>query len=289
MTDWVRFYHDTPTDPKWRVIAKRASARIGDVIAVWSFVLVNASANANERGRTHNLVHEDIAAALDLETDYVTAIMTAMEGKTIINGKLTGWEKRNPIKDDGAAERAKRWRERKRTRANAANAIESESDTEKETEIKKKKVPQPQSGRAASPKPAPVQIPDWIPAEPWAAFVAMRKAKGKPMSEYSIKLMMGRLSKLLRAGEDLTVVLNQSILNCWQDVYAAKPEGKSHVQRQSNSFGAAIGRIRERSLEGGFSFEACAEDQEPDPPGNEAGRGGGNPQLRLAAKASGMP
>jgi hypothetical protein len=130
MTDWVRYYHDTPTDPKWRVIARKSGQRIGDVIAVWSFVLTNASANANERGRTHNIVTEDIGAALDLEPGQVEAILEAMEGKVIENGKLSAWEKRNPIKDDGAAERAKRWRERKRTQTNGANAIETDKEKE---------------------------------------------------------------------------------------------------------------------------------------------------------------
>lgn len=136
MPEWVRLYHDSPTDPKWRVIAKKSGQRIGDVIAVWNFVLTNASANANERGRTLNFNCEDVAAALDLESSDVEAILKAMEGKVISKGKLLGWEKRNPIKDDGAAERGKRWRERKRTQANGANATETDTDTEKDTEKK---------------------------------------------------------------------------------------------------------------------------------------------------------
>lgn len=131
MNTWVRLYHDTPADPKWRVIAKKSGQRIGDVIAVWTFVLTNASANANERGRTHNLVSEDIAGALDLEPDQVDAILSAMEGKVIESGKLSGWEKRNPIKEDGSAERAKAWRERKRTQTNATerpNALDKDTD-----------------------------------------------------------------------------------------------------------------------------------------------------------------
>jgi len=140
MTEWVRFYHDTPTDPKWRVIARKSGQRIGDVLAIWSIVLTNASANANERGRTLNLVHEDIAAALDLETEQVDAILAAMEGKVICEGKLSGWEKRNPIKEDGAAERAKRWRERKRTQANGANATDTDTDTETDVEKEGRKI-----------------------------------------------------------------------------------------------------------------------------------------------------
>jgi hypothetical protein len=54
-----------PTDPKWRVIAKRSGQSIAETLAVFNFVMVNASANATQRGRTHNLFADDIAAALD--------------------------------------------------------------------------------------------------------------------------------------------------------------------------------------------------------------------------------
>lgn len=110
-----------PSDPKWRVIAKKSGQRIGDVIAVFTFIMVNASANASERGRTHNLFADDIAAALDLETDDVEAIISAMTGKVLgDDGKLLGWEKRQPKREDSSAERAKAWRaERKRTQENA--------------------------------------------------------------------------------------------------------------------------------------------------------------------------
>ena len=156
MNTWVRLYHDTPTDPKWKTIARKSGQRIGDVLAVWTFVLTNASANANERGRTHNLESEDIAAALDLQTEEVDAILAAMEGKVLEDGKLTGWEKRNPIKDDGAAERAKAWRERKRTQTNGANAIDKDTDKIRE---EKKVISAP---RRAGKKPFPA---DWQPSE----------------------------------------------------------------------------------------------------------------------------
>lgn len=147
MTDWVRLWHDMPTDPKWRTIARKSGQRVGDVIAVFNFVLVNASANASERGRTHNLEAEDIATALDLSDDEVTAILDAMKGKVLSpDGKLLGWEKRQPKREDSSAERAKAWREeRKRTQPNAAERPETE--TEEETDKKEKEVT-PQSGFA---------------------------------------------------------------------------------------------------------------------------------------------
>ena len=67
---WLRLWHDMPTDPKWRTIAKASGERIGDVMAVYLHLLVCAS-NATVRGRTHSFNCEDVASALDIETDQV--------------------------------------------------------------------------------------------------------------------------------------------------------------------------------------------------------------------------
>ncbi len=133
MTSWVRLWHDMPTDPKWRVIARKSGQRVGDVIAVFTFLLVSASANADERGRTQGVVCEDIAAALDLDDADVSAILGAMQGKVIdADGRLTGWEKRQPKREDNSAERAAAWRaERKRTQANAPERPDTDAETDK--------------------------------------------------------------------------------------------------------------------------------------------------------------
>lgn len=130
MTEWVRLWHDMPSDPKWRSIARKASASIAEVIAVFNFVMVNASANANERGRTHNLFADDLASALDMEEVRIEAILGAMTGKVLdSDGRLTGWEKRQPKREDNSAERAKKWRhERKRTQANAEERPDTDTD-----------------------------------------------------------------------------------------------------------------------------------------------------------------
>jgi hypothetical protein len=120
--EWVRLHHDMPTDPKWRVIAKKAGQRIGDVIAVYTFVLVNASCNAVKRGETHSLDAEDIGAALDLDPASVTAILDAMQGKVLDGAVLRGWEKRNPKREDSSTDRVRKHRE---THGNASKRIET--------------------------------------------------------------------------------------------------------------------------------------------------------------------
>lgn len=141
MTDWVRLWHDMPTDPKWRVIARKSGQPLPCVIALFNLILVNASANGDERGTLHNFDSEDAAAALDMETEAVDAILTAMQGKVLDGARLSGWEKRQPKREDNSADRVKAYRERQRTQANAeeravtqCNAPETDTDTDTEKE-----------------------------------------------------------------------------------------------------------------------------------------------------------
>lgn len=73
---------------------------------------------------------------------------------------------------------------------------------------------------------APDEFP---PKEPWAEFVKMRKQIKKPMTAYAEKLMLKRLRALVDDGQDATAMLDQSILGCWQNVYAVKTEEPQHV------------------------------------------------------------
>lgn len=71
---------------------------------------------------------------------------------------------------------------------------------------------------------------DFPPAEAWAEFVKMRKQIKKPLTKYAETLMLKRLATFVANGEDAEAMLNQSILNCWQNVYAVKEEVQQ-VQR----------------------------------------------------------
>jgi len=114
-------------------------------------VLVNASCS-NERGTVQNLISEDIASALDMQTEQVDSIINAMQGRVMDGERLTGWEKRQPKREDDSAERARTWREEKkaqRTQANAGERIETQTnaverpdkDKEKDSEEEKDNTP----------------------------------------------------------------------------------------------------------------------------------------------------
>ena len=136
---WLRLWHDMPNDPKWRTIARVSKQPITAVIAVYIHILVNAS-NATERGRTQNVCHEDLASALDLDTEQVDAIISAMQGRVLDGDMVSGWSKRQVEREDGSAERSKRWREAQkeinRTQPNATERNRTpDTDTDTDTEL----------------------------------------------------------------------------------------------------------------------------------------------------------
>lgn len=148
---WFRVWGDMVNDPKWRTIARRSGQKIGDVIAVYLHMLTCAS-NASERGRTEGWNDEDVATALDIEIEQVEAIREAMQGRVLEGGYLTGWEKRQPLREDeGAAARAKAWREaqkaakeQQQTQTNATERKETlEEIREEEIREEEKKKPAP--------------------------------------------------------------------------------------------------------------------------------------------------
>lgn len=124
---WFRLWHDMPNDPKWRTIARASKQPIAVVMSVYLHVLVIAS-NATERGRTHGMNCEDVASALDVDKEDVEAIIEAMQGRVLDGDKVTGWSKRQPVREDGSAARARDWRESRKEKENAVSGMKSDSE-----------------------------------------------------------------------------------------------------------------------------------------------------------------
>ena len=95
-----------PNDPKWRTISKISSEPIPSVIAVYLHLLVSASQNI-PRGKI-DIVPEDLASALEIETDSVMKIVEAMQGRVLDGEAIKGWEKRQPVREDASADRVKK-------------------------------------------------------------------------------------------------------------------------------------------------------------------------------------
>lgn len=120
---WLRLWTDMPTDPKWRTIARVSGQSISVVQAVYLQLLVSGS-NAEKRGVTQCNA-EDIASALDETSECVEAVLAAMQGRVLEGVALTGWEKRQPKREDNSENRVKEWRERNVTQCNALKRTET--------------------------------------------------------------------------------------------------------------------------------------------------------------------
>ena len=69
-------------------------------------------------------------------------------------------------------------------------------------------------------------LPEWVPRKAWDAYIEMRKTIKKPLkTAYGAELAIKSLDKLRAEGNAPEAVLNQSVLNSWQGLFAIKKPG----------------------------------------------------------------
>lgn len=117
---WYRSYEEMSKDPKFRVVARRASAtvpgvRTSDAIAVWVNLLERAS-QAPERGVIEGFDGESCDALFDLPDGAACALVEAFKDKGMIeSGRIAKWESRQPQRErpgDLSTERTRRFKEK---------------------------------------------------------------------------------------------------------------------------------------------------------------------------------
>ena len=64
--DWFRWHHGSVTDPKFQLVARKSKQALAPVIAVWAFVLEQASAS-EDRGAFGSIDCEAIDCLLGLD------------------------------------------------------------------------------------------------------------------------------------------------------------------------------------------------------------------------------
>lgn len=87
------------------------------------------------------------------------------------------------------------------------------------------------SKRASKPR---FVVPDDIPADAWADFEEMRNAIHKPMTLRAKNIAVDRLRELAEAGYPPGEVLNHSILNNYQGLFAPKGD-RNGIQRNTTA------------------------------------------------------
>ncbi len=98
-----------------------------------------------------------------------------------------------------------------------------------ETKVKQKPTPSSSSSTSRSKTKdktplSPFEIPDWVPREEWFNFIHHRKHIKKPMSDQAQKIAITKLQKLRDQGEEISEVINQSILSGYPDLYPVKKQ-----------------------------------------------------------------
>ncbi|WP_244596259.1 DnaT-like ssDNA-binding domain-containing protein, partial [Escherichia coli] len=159
---WLRLWHDMPNDPKWRTISRVSGQPIATVMAVYIHLLVSASRNVTTchgvslRGHI-DVTTEDLASALDVTEEVIDSILQAMQGRVLDGDLISGWEKRQVLKEDNGnvsqtakspAERKRAQREREKLRKqneggrdesrichDMSRRVTTDKDTDKDKEL----------------------------------------------------------------------------------------------------------------------------------------------------------
>ena len=72
--------------------------------------------------------------------------------------------------------------------------------------------------------PALVVLPDWIPADAWAAYAEHRKASKKPLTQAGASLAIRKLGEFRTQGFSPQLVLETAVMNGWTGLYAPKQQ-----------------------------------------------------------------
>lgn len=129
------------------------------------------------------------------------------------------------------------------------NPVGSVSDTQTITQTKAIQYPvtsnhkEEQTTKAQKPAKPSFVLPDWIPADAWEDFAAMRKGQRKPLTEAAMRLAVTKLDELRALGNDPRGVLEQSTLNSWLGLFPLKSARAQQPAGQRNDRSAAAAAI----------------------------------------------
>jgi uncharacterized protein YdaU (DUF1376 family) len=73
-------------------------------------------------------------------------------------------------------------------------------------------------------KEVALQLPEWLPADAWKAYLEVRKQKKTPNTPRALNMLITELTRLKSLGFDPAAVLDQSTLKGWKSVFPTKPE-----------------------------------------------------------------
>jgi hypothetical protein len=249
--DWFRWHHGSVTDPKFQLVARKSGASLPDVLAVWSYVLEQASAN-QARGCYGEIDCEAVDCLFNFPaTEGRTAdVLNAMVARGLLaDGFVANWEKRQPKREDATcAERKRRQREREHE-LQMAGAVTPETprnvtqghaqvthghdrgEERREEEIKTRA-----ENGASPPFPPPAREPDLSGHEPTPAGLLCRAIKAAGVADVNpghadlLRLMAGGITtesftataaELAGKGKGKFALLLKTVEGRWNDAQCA--------------------------------------------------------------------
>jgi len=241
--EWFRLWHDMPTDPKWKTIARVSGQPISVVIAVSMHYMASASRNVT-RGHV-DVTTEDVASALDVTDDVVDAIYTAMQGRFLDGNRIISWEKRQPKKEDAgslesraksAAERKRDQRERERQATESSvsrkghdesREVTTDKEEDKDKDKEEKQTPPNPRKRGNGFDASAIDLPEWLDREDWQSWVADRKDRKKPVTEEGAKRQLQQLAAYLAEGHQPSDVIANSIAGGYQGLFPPRAQARA--------------------------------------------------------------
>ncbi len=242
---WLRLWHDMPNDPKWRTIARVSGQPVALVQAVYLHLLVDASRNVT-RGHV-TVTTEDLASALDVTDEQIVNVIDAMQGRVLDGDALTGWDNRQPKREDAgnpergaksAAQRKREQREREReaskvddvTQCHAESRnVTLDKDTEEEKEHNPPYPPEGVEPAVPSPKFNPLDAcPENVTPSVWAEWVKCRSELRKPLKETTCKAQ----AKQLAGHPNPDAVIQASISAGWMGLFPDRVKSNVHPIRK---------------------------------------------------------
>lgn len=227
---WFRCYSEFASDPKVQMMSEADQRRL-----VMLFCL--------RCDETLETLHEtELAFHLRISEEELARTKALFIDKNFIDKhwNLQNWNSRQFL-SDSSTDRVRRYRQAKKqdetlhkrnetlhettneTDATKCNALDTDTDTDTEQRQNREK----KQKQAPAAKAAPLVLPPWIDSEAWAAFEEMRKRLRKPMTPRARELILAKLQAYEARGHDSTAILNNSVVNSWQDVYEPKPQFES--------------------------------------------------------------
>ena len=220
---WFRVYSEFANDPKVQSMPEHMQRRLIMLFCLRSCdVLVT-------------LCDDDIAFQLRISAEDLqqTKALFMKKGFVGDDWEVLNWEARQFI-SDSSSHRTKAYRERqKQKKLNAGNvleasqerhgdALDTDTDTDTDTDSNAETKKKPKKQKPVPPSASLFVLPEGFPVDEWEAFVEMRKAAKKAMTDHAKELMVKKLLGFADAGYDVKAILNASIMGGWSGVYEPK-------------------------------------------------------------------